>query len=46
VKDSLQALAVELGLLVASDILEDEVTRLCGTRYKRQPGRSQTRYGH
>jgi transposase-like protein len=45
-QDSLEALAVELGLLVASAILEDEVTRLCGGRYRRQPGRSHTRYGH
>jgi len=45
-QDSLQALAVELGLLVASAILEDEVTRRCGRRYQRQPDRSHTRYGH
>jgi putative transposase len=45
-QDSLEALAVELGLMVASAILEDEVTRLCGRRYQRQPGRSHTRYGH
>jgi len=43
---SLDGLAVELGLLVASAILEDEVTRLCGKRYERQPGREHTRYGH
>ena len=45
-QDSLAALAVELGLRVASSILEDEVTRLCGTRSQRQPGRAHTRYGH
>jgi putative transposase len=45
-QDSLEALAVELGLLVASAILEDEVTRLCGRRYQRQPDRAPTRYGH
>ena len=45
-QDSLESLAVELGLLVASAILEDEVTRLCGRRYERQPGRAHTRYGH
>ena len=45
-RDSLETLAVEMGLLVASAILENEVTRLCGTRYQRQPGRSHTRYGH
>jgi putative transposase len=45
-QDSLEAVAVELGLLVACAILEDEVTRLCGTRNQRQPGRSHTRHGH
>ncbi len=45
-QDSLESLALELGLLVASSLLEDEVTRLCGPRYQRQPGRSHTRYGH
>ena len=44
-QDSLEGLAVELGLLVASAILEDEVARLCGRRYERQPDRSHTRYG-
>jgi transposase-like protein len=44
-QDSLESLALELGLLVASSLLEDEVTRLCGPRYQRQPGRSHTRYG-
>jgi putative transposase len=44
-QDSLEGLAVELGLLVASALLEDEVTRLCGRRYERQPGRNRTRYG-
>jgi putative transposase len=44
-QDSLECLAVELGLLVASAILEDEVTRLCGARYERQPDRLHTRYG-
>jgi putative transposase len=44
-QDSLESLALELGLLVASGLLEDEVTRLCGPRYQRQPGRTHTRYG-
>ncbi len=44
-QDSLESLALELGLLVASGLLEDEVTRLCGPRYQRRPGRSHTRYG-
>jgi putative transposase len=46
VQDSLETLALELGLLVASGLLEDEVTRLCGRRYERQPERIHTRYGH
>jgi hypothetical protein len=41
-QDSLESLAVELGLLVASDILEDEVARLCGARYQHQPDRTHT----
>ena len=44
-QDCLEGLAVELGLLVASAILEDEVTRLCGKRYERHRGRAHTRYG-
>jgi len=45
-QDSLEALAIELGLLVAAGLLEDEVTRLCGRRYERRPDRTHTRYGH
>jgi putative transposase len=45
-QDSLESLALELGLLVASNLLEDEVARLCGPRYQRQADRSHTRYGH
>jgi transposase-like protein len=41
----LEGLAVELGLLVANGILEDEVTRLCGKRYERRHERTHTRYG-
>jgi putative transposase len=44
-QDSLESLAVELGLLVASAILEDEVTRLCGRRYERPSERVHTRHG-
>jgi putative transposase len=44
-QDSLETLAIELGLLVATGLLEDEVTRLCGPRYERQPDRIHTRYG-
>jgi putative transposase len=45
-QDSLETLATELGLLVAFGLMEDEVTRLCGRRYQRQPERVHTRYGH
>ena len=31
-QDSLASLALKLGMLVASSLLEDEVTRLCGRR--------------
>jgi len=44
-QDSLESLALEFGLLVAAGLLEDEVTRLCGPRYRRQPDRTHTRYG-
>src|SRR5215475_6130319 len=33
-------------MLVASSLLEDEVTPLCGRRHERQPRRTHTRYGH
>ena len=45
-QDSLESLAIEIGLLVASDILENEVTRLCGERYQHREDRAHTRYGH
>src|SRR4029077_2938581 len=45
-QDSLESLALKLGMLVASRLLEDEVTRLCGPRHERQPQRTHTRYGH
>ena len=45
-QDSLESLALKLGMLVASSLLEDEVTRLCGPRSERQPHRTHTRYGH
>jgi putative transposase len=44
-QDSLETLATELDLLVAFGLMEDEVTRLCGRRYERQPERVHTRYG-
>ena len=45
-QDSLQGLARTLGMLVASSLLEDEVTPLCGRCYERQPHRIHARYGH
>jgi hypothetical protein len=45
-QDSLKSLALKLGMLVASSLLEDEVTLLCGPRSERQPHRTHTRYGH
>ena len=44
-QDSLESLALKLGMLVVSSLLEDEVTRLCGPRHERQPHRTHTRYG-
>jgi hypothetical protein len=41
--ESLESLALKLGMLVASSLLEDEVTRLCGRRPERQPHRTHTR---
>ena len=45
-QDPLESLALKLGMLVASSLLEEEVTRLCGRRSERQPHRTHTRYGH
>jgi putative transposase len=45
-QNSLESLAIKLGMLVVSSLLEDEVTRLCGPRHERQPHRTHTRYGH
>ena len=45
-QDSLESLALKLGMLVAYSLLEDEVTRLCGRRSERQLHRTPTRYGH
>ena len=45
-QDSLESLALKLGMLVASSLQENEVTRLCGPRHERQPHRTHTRYGH
>jgi transposase-like protein len=46
IQDSLTNLATEIGLKVATELLEDEVHRRCGFRYARVPERTVTRYGH
>jgi transposase-like protein len=45
-QDSLTNFATEMGLRVATLLLEDEVNRHCGRRYERVPERTVTRYGH
>jgi putative transposase len=45
-QDSLTDFATEMGLKVASLLLEDEVNQRCGWRYQRAPERTVTRYGH
>jgi transposase-like protein len=42
----LTSFATEMGLKVATVLLEDEVNQRCGQRYERVPGRTVTRYGH
>jgi len=44
-QDSLTDFATEMGLKVASLLLEDEVHQRCGSRYERVPERTVTRYG-
>jgi transposase-like protein len=44
--EEIHSFAIDLGLLVARQFLEAEVTRLCGERYQRNPARQHTRYGH
>jgi hypothetical protein len=45
-QDSLENLALKLGILVVSSPVEDELTRLCGRRYARDPHRTHMRHGH
>jgi len=45
-QDSLTDFATEMGLKVATLLLEDEVNQRCGSRYERVPERTVTRYGH
>jgi putative transposase len=44
-REGLDSFAVEVALLVAQSLLEEEVSELCGRRYERQEGRLATRYG-
>ncbi len=46
IQDSLTSFATEIGLRVATGLLEDEVNQRCGLRYERAPERTVTRYGH
>ena len=46
IQDSLTSFATEIGLKVATGLLEDEVNRRCGLRYERVAERTVTRYGH
>ena len=45
-QDSLTDFATEMGLKVATLLLEEEVNQRCGQRYERVSERSVTRYGH
>jgi transposase-like protein len=44
-QDSLASFATEMGLRIASKLLEDEVDRRCGPRYEHRADRELTRYG-
>lgn len=44
--ESVTEFATEIGLKVASLLLEDEVEQRCGPRYEHRPDRTATRYGH
>ena len=45
-QESLHSFALNLGVMFAGRLLEDEVTVLCGPRYERDCERHATRYGH
>lgn len=45
IAERLDGVATEFALLVGIQLLEDEVTQLCGPRYGRQAERELTRYG-
>ncbi len=44
-QDSLSRFATEMGLRIARQLLEDEVTQRCGPRYERRPNRELFRHG-
>ncbi|MFZ5506542.1 MAG: IS256 family transposase, partial [Pseudomonadota bacterium] len=44
-QDSLSSFATEMGLRIASQLLEDEVARRCGPRYEHRPQRQWSRHG-
>ena len=44
-QDELHSFAVNAGIIIASELLADEVSRLCGDRYKRNPAKENSRYG-
>jgi transposase-like protein len=45
-QESWHSFALDLGVLFAGRLLENEVTVLCGPRYERNSQRNATRYGH
>ncbi|MEX2309191.1 MAG: hypothetical protein WD738_16445 [Pirellulales bacterium] len=44
-QDSLESFAAEMGLRIAAKLLEEEVLRRCGPRYRHSADRQLTRYG-
>lgn len=45
IPSQLDSMAIECATLVAGEVIESEVTKLCGDRYARDPSRVATRYG-
>ena len=44
-REAMETFAIEVGLLVAAQVLQDEVASYCGRRYKHLADRRATRYG-
>jgi hypothetical protein len=44
-QESVHTLGVEIGRMVASKLLEDEVQQICGERYERDADREASRHG-